>query len=294
MDLRSRTLIMMKEMRFKGETVVFYANDIDGATASWVYRKKDPSEDVKYISCDRSEDLSSHFFRKCEIYFLGICPDKELYIHLRKGNNNRVVIFNNDQSCKSQYDRFLNDPDLFFHTSQTCNQSMWKYYFSEEECPEGVNYVNDALLSVNRLPDSASVLAYLEGKVLNHTAISDYIDKMSNVITQEKVVREGLVIKDMLDRMIADISSNHYLTEISGYKVPIVCCNKSLSDKVAHNILGDYPFSCSFYVEDGVQKLFLRSKKDGVDVSTIARSYGGHGMPRFASISINRKEYFIT
>jgi intracellular sulfur oxidation DsrE/DsrF family protein len=281
-------------MRFKVNTVVFYSNDIDGATSSWVYNKKDPSEDVKYIRCDQDENFSSYFFKKCQIYFIGVCPDKELYLNLRKGNNNRVVIFNNDASCKNQYERFLNDPDLFFHTSQTCNQSMWKYYFSEEEIPEGVNYVNDALQGANRLPDSGNVLAYLENKDLDHNLVSQFVEDMSNIITQEKIVREGKIIKGMVDRMIKEISGNHYLTEISGYKVPIVCCNKSLGHRVAQEILGDYPFSCAFYFEDGIQKLLLRSNKGGVDVSQIAKSFGGHGMPRFASISINRREYFIT
>jgi hypothetical protein len=280
-------------MKFKGDTIVFYSNDIDGATSSWVYNKKDPSEGVKYIGVEDTEDFSSHFFKKCTIFFLGVCPSKELYLHLRKGNNNRVIIFNDDPACKEEYSRFLADPDLYFHTTQTCNQSMWKVYFSEEKPPEGITYINDALNGLNSLPDSNNVIAYLENKELNHETIKGFVDDMSNIVSQEKIVKEGKVVRELVDKMVSEIASNHYFTDIDGYTVPVVCCNKSLGARVARVILGDYPFSCAFYIEGGVQKVFLCSRKGGADVSKIAKTYGGHGMPRVASITIKRKEHFI-
>ena len=279
-------------MKFKGETLVFYSNDIDGATSAWVYGKTDPSEDVKYIKCEDIDTYVSNFYRKCKIYFLGICPTTEFYLHLRKGNSNRVIIFNNDKSCKEEYSRFLNDPDIYFHTSQTCNQSMWKVYFSELDIPEGINYVNDALNRTNILPNSDNVIAYLDGKELTPKLIEQFVRDMGDVITQEKIVKEGMVVCKVFEDLVSEISSYHYITEIDGHKIPITCCNKFLQDKVSSMILGDYPFSCVYHIEDGQQKILLKSNS-GVDVAKIAKKFGGNGIPRVANITIKRKEFFI-
>lgn len=74
------------------------------------------------------------------------------------------------------------------------------------------------------------------------------------------------------------------LHDICGHQVPCVNDTTDMISEIAGALAVGHPFGACYFVraEDGKVVFSLRSTKDGIDVSEVAKSMGGGGHPRAA------------
>ena len=93
----------------------------------------------------------------------------------------------------------------------------------------------------------------------------------------EELKQEGASILRAQQQQVNRIAKNAYETEIAGYKVLIVN-SSSYASEVGNYLATGRPFSVVWFEDSkGDKVLSFRSKEDGVDVSEIAKLYGGGG-----------------
>lgn len=163
---------------------------------------------------------------------------------------------------------------------------LWKYLFPDKDVADLFKYIKDRDIWRWELPNSKEVsagLSLLSGDINAQSKytfdVTGLIEKGKTVLEyQDQQVSKILKIKKYLPRMI-----------INGYNV--ICINTTtLISEIGNALSIDEPFVAMYFDTDKARVYALRSNaenKDYVDVSIIAKLYGGGGHKHAAGFSTN-------
>lgn len=97
----------------------------------------------------------------------------------------------------------------------------------------------------------------------------------------DQLVEEGEAILRGHEKNIGEFCRHAYQAEIGGYTVPVVNVPYHYASDTANALLAAYPdapfAACWFQVSDGKRQFSLRSDDSRVDVSEVAKKFGGGG-----------------
>lgn len=105
-----------------------------------------------------------------------------------------------------------------------------------------------------------------------------------------RLIDEGTIVLRSHTANVLKFCAESFIEKISGYEVP--CCNVPYhyASDVAHQLLADFPeapFAMSWFKRgDGMFQASLRSEDHRVDVSEIAKKYGGGGHRNAAGFQV--------
>ena len=105
-----------------------------------------------------------------------------------------------------------------------------------------------------------------------------------------KLIDEGKIVLRAHQANIPKFCAESFTEKIGGYEVP--CCNVPYhyASDVAHQLLADFPeapFTMSWFKRgDGLFQASLRSENHRIDVSEIAKTYGGGGHRNAAGFQV--------
>jgi uncharacterized protein len=150
------------------------------------------------------------------------------------------------------------------------------------EAPWFLPYVQDRDLWLKQLPNTEEVNMVIGG---TPKTIDDYDNLVSR--QESEVLAEGRILLKNKERQIENAINNSFYMEIAGYLVRVVNCSEGgLISDVGHALGEDSPFAATFFLTDSRVVFSLRSREDGIDVSEIARKFGGGGHKHAAGFSI--------
>lgn len=279
-------------MKFKSESVVIHSDTIDGYTSAWCLRTHGTT-DYKFIAWKETDNISKLFFKKCTIYFLDIAPPLEFYHKLREDNNNRVFLIDNKEKNRELYGIVANDPDIIIDSKFSCCEIMWSK-FSTKTFPIGLTYIADYTMNRNRMQNIKDIIFYLKRSNLSLDTIDLFITRMTDATGQDVILKEGKIIKEHYDCLISNALKQKYEGNILGYIVPMLNATEDIAHTLASILCKDVPFSAVWFVDNkGMQRYVLKSDSNGIDVSEIARQYGGAGHSKSSGFTIKRKDFFI-
>ena len=159
----------------------------------------------------------------------------------------------------------------------------WDHLFAGEPRPWLVNYVEDRDLWYFRLPGSKAVNAYL-GVLPFEFAAWTGADELGH----ERAKALGEVVLAKLEQYVSEVSKNARLITLAGHRVPAVNASPVDTSELLESLAVGHPFALSWSVRfDGVFQYSLRSSADGLDVSEIAKAYGGGGHAHAAGFQSN-------
>lgn len=146
-----------------------------------------------------------------------------------------------------------------------------------------VNYVQDRDLWQWKLPDSRLVSAAIE----SYARTFEEWDSLAGM-AHDDLRQAGEVIERYRQRCIESAVALARRVEIAGHVV--LCANVSemrFGSDTAHELADGQPFGAYWFLRaDGIVQFGLRSREDGVDVSEIARQYGGGGHKHAAGFQV--------
>lgn len=161
----------------------------------------------------------------------------------------------------------------------------WKYLYPNKEMPLLFSYVQDRDLWTWKLPNSKEVSAALR-------SYKPFFTEWQQFLSDENIgwlVTVGKAILRYQNQQIEMVLSREpSLVEIGGYSVP--CINSTtLVSEIGNELAQGQPFAaCYFDTNDGKRVFSLRSTDEGVDVSGIAKQYGGGGHRNAAGFTVER------
>lgn len=195
-----------------------------------------------------------------------------------------IVVIDHHKTAQDQ----LGDLDFaIFDMAKSGCVLTWEYLFPHTPVPILFYYVQDRDLWQWKLPNSREVSAALRSYEPKLEVWEDF----QTPAAVEKLKSEGIAILRYQNGCVdASLSNDIEMMEIGGHIVPILNCTHLISE-VGNALAGGYPFAAMYFDvgSPNPKRVFsLRSTDDGIDVSAIAKLYGGGGHPRAAGFSVSR------
>lgn len=140
--------------------------------------------------------------------------------------------------------------------------------------PGFLAYIEDRDLWAKKIPHADLVTTALRCRPWTFQAWSD----LANTFDVSRLLTEGTAIQSFKDRLIAAAVSSALEVDVAGHKV--MGANVSSIDiisEVGHALAQGRPFAAVYFTANGKTIWNLRSTKEGLDVSVIAKRFGGGG-----------------
>lgn len=169
----------------------------------------------------------------------------------------------------------------------------WNYFHPIDPVPLFLEYIQDRDLWKWELPSSKAVSVGLQ---LYEMTPQSYLDLMYMKEITELLAIEGEVVLRYQEKQIERILLQEpEMVIIAGYEVP--CRNHTdvnILSELCQRMAEGKPFgACYFDVPGGNRVFSLRSCEDGMDVSEIAKKYGGGGHKHAAGFNVPRQRGII-
>lgn len=149
----------------------------------------------------------------------------------------------------------------------------WDYFYPDEECPPLMHHIQDRDLWLFKLEGTREIQA----NVFSYPYDFEVWDKLMDT-DPVKMIPEGAAIERKHHKDVAElVSVTKRRMLIGGYDVPVASLPYTLTSDAGHLMCKDEPFAACYWDTPEGRVMSLRSTDEGVDVSEIAKQYGGGG-----------------
>lgn len=257
--------------------VLYHANCPDGFCAAWVARKY--LGDCDFIPVQYGEDPPDVEGR--DLYILDFSYKRPVMEKLVK-DAGEILVLDHHKTAEVELrglSEFVTEnsstPHRFvFDMGKSGGRLTWEQFFGTEPSPWLVNYTEDRDLWRWQLPASREVNAALA----SYPRTFEQWDILNTFPTPlDTLAREGSAILRFQNQLVESICSTAREVELGGHKV-LAANTCVMISEVAGKLSEGKPFgACWFIRSDGKKQWSLRSRDGGMDVSIIAKGYGGGG-----------------
>lgn len=173
---------------------------------------------------------------------------------------------------------------LYFYFDMNHSGAMlaWKCYFPNEEAPQLLKHIEDRDLWKFLLPGTREIQANLFSHPYDFDVWDDLMfSDLNNLIAEGKAI-ERKHFKD-INELLAVCKRRMV---IGGHNVPVASLPYTLTSDAGNIMAEGEPFAVCYYDSPDGRNFSLRSKETGIDVSEIAKMYGGGGHKHAAGFKV--------
>lgn len=163
----------------------------------------------------------------------------------------------------------------------------WDYLFPGEQRPPLLGHVEDRDLWRFKLPGTREIQAF----VFSHEYTFEQWDKMmaADQVELLKMTAAGAAIERKHHKDVAElVGVCKRRMVIGGHDVPVASLPYTLVSDAAHLMAQGEPFAACYWDTSDGRTFGLRASDDGLDVSDIAKQYGGGGHAKAAGFKVPR------
>lgn len=160
----------------------------------------------------------------------------------------------------------------------------WEYFRPDRPAPLFFMYLQDRDLWTKKLPGVDDFTAALRSYAQDFNLWDKLCDN-----GPQALITEGYAIQRYYRTLVDQAKKHAHTRVIAGYPVPVVNASMFMSSEVAGELAEGHPFA-AVYVETATDTIWsLRSRApDGVDVSEVAKRFGGGGHKHAAGFTVPR------
>ena len=261
--------------------VIYHGNCADGFTAAWAIWKA--HKDWEFYPGKYQEEPPDAADR--EVWFVDFSYKRPVILEMAK-TASFIHILDHHKSAEADLVDLPENVDVKFDMNKSGARLTWGRFHPLEDIPWLVNYVEDRDLWKFRFEQTEEVSAYIFSHQYNFYTWSGIQAELESAKDRESVVEQGRAILRKQTKDIEELLQNKFRFPIGGHTVWVANLPYTLCSE-AGNILAECePFAATFYL-DGKSAIFsLRSDENGVDVSEIAKLYGGGGHKHAAGFKV--------
>lgn len=261
--------------------VLYHAGCADGFCAAWLFHHAFP--DAEYVPVSYGQDPPDVTGR--EVYILDFSYKRPVLEEMiRKASS--LVVLDHHKTAEAE---LAGLPGCTFDLGKSGGRLAWEYLVGRglltgsiaASVPWLVEYTEDRDLWRWSLPNSKEINAALRTyrhsfSLWNLIAFSD----------GKLLVFEGVAILRAQDQCVQAHVSNAREITLAGHRV--LCVNATVhQSEIGEELAKNRPFSVTYRDrKDGLREYSLRSRDGGLDVSVIAKQFGGGGHPQAAGFEL--------
>lgn len=268
-------------------TIIYHANCTDGFCAAWLLHGAFPSAefvpanygDVPPAVNGKEVVIADFSYPAAVLKAMASVAESVIVFDHHKTAAGLVDIHDYDGTGKLliEFDQSKSGARLvweFLCANHMLADELHTHYADEPHWLVG--YTEDRDLWRWALPNSQAINAAIR----SYPFAFDVWNELSKLAPQNQLVVEGEAIARYRQQLVDQHVRHARMTWFSGYEVPFVQCTISeLYSDIAGQLAEDHAFAVCYVdaADQGFRLLSLRSRNDGIDVSEIAKQFGGGG-----------------
>ena len=247
-----------------------------GAYAAW----KIFGDTAEYIPAQHGRPVPEHLAGK-ELYLIDFCYPQAVMDDLAKIAKSLIVL-DHHEGVREIAEKF---PGVY-DPSRSGATVAWSYFHPDTSVPVLLQYVQDGDLYVFKLPDSRAVLAYAYARKFSFDEWDRLVSEFEDENTRTKLIEKGKIYAEHFAILVEQVAHKAILVSFEGYECYLAGAADMFTSDVG-NMLARIkpPFGIIAKLHGDALNVSLRSD-DSIDVSAIARKYGGNGHPHAAAFRI--------
>jgi hypothetical protein len=206
----------------------------------------------------------------------------------------RVLVLDHHKTAATELDGLeaecLNTKIVF--DMERCGSMLaWRHYFPDEPAPLFLTYIQDRDLWTKKIPGveefTSALRSYpMDFGIWNQIIIESYRAERGGL--PEPLISEGVAIQRYFRMLVESTKKHAHPRNIAGYTVPVVNASLFMASEVCGELAEGQPFA-AMYAETATDVIWsLRSRVDGIDVSEVAKKFGGGGHRNAAGFTAPR------
>lgn len=256
----------------KEDIIVIYhgycPDGFGGAYAAW---KKFGDSAFYHPAQDRTQPEIN--IQNKEVYIIDFSYPKEVLKKIEQ-EAKRLVILDHHISVKAAV---MSVREHVFDNDHSGVGIAWKYFHPENPMPKLLAYVEDDDLWKHSLPHWAEIGAFLSTIEFNFKIWEKFIMEFENKDLFEHYIEKGHAYAEYASHICNQLVKQAELVQFEGYEVLAINSNGILRSQLGNLLVKKHPpFSIIWSLRSTYWHFSLRSEK-AVDVSEIAKKYGGGG-----------------
>ncbi|WHZ35715.1 phosphohydrolase [Sagittula sp. MA-2] len=265
---------------------IYHANCADGFTAAWAVREA-LGDAVEYIPASYGSEPPK--VAGADVIIVDFSYKRPVLERMAMSARS-ILILDHHKTAKDDlkgipapvggwdlHRSCAGNPVALFDMERSGAQMAWDY-FCRGERPFLVDVVADRDLWRWKIDQSREINAVIGSHEMTWDTWHELAARLQADADIGRVAAEGEAIlraHDKLVRQVIDVSKRRMM--IGGHDVPVAAAPYALASDTAGTMAEGEPFAAT-YVDGPKGRAFsLRSRADGLDVSSIAQAYGGGG-----------------
>lgn len=271
-----------------GPLVIYHGNCADGFSAVWCFWRK-YGAGADYVAGVYQQDPPDVTGR--DVYLVDFSYKRAVVEKMLEAAN-RVTLIDHHKTAMDDLlglrsldygDRF----GWFCDLNRSGATLAWDYLFPDEERPLLLGHVEDRDLWRFKLAGTREIQAL----VFSHEYSFETWDKLMSADQVEllKMTAAGAAIERKHHKDVTELVSVCKRRMVIGaYDVPVASLPYTMVSDAAHLMAQGEPFAACYWDTAAGRVFGLRATDDGVDVSDVAKQYGGGGHAKAAGFSVPR------
>lgn len=265
-------------MAAKKPVVIYHGDCSDGFGGAYAAWKKFGKK-AEYFGLKHGWSLPQEYSGR-EIYFIDIVPSEPVFKQLLK--NNRVIALDHHISAQKLV-RMANDYRYAINNSGSV--VAWKYFHPDKPAPRLLKHIEDTDLWKFKLKNTREIFARLQFVDYDFKKWDKFAKALENPKSRRSAIEKGELILEYERRIVRRLVDNAELVKFEGYKTYAVNSPILESEIGAALVKKLSPIAIIWRQKNGKKVFSLRSNGK-VDVSKLAKRYGGGGHKASAGFNI--------
>jgi oligoribonuclease NrnB/cAMP/cGMP phosphodiesterase (DHH superfamily) len=264
---------------------IYHGNCADGFGAAWAVRQALPAAEFFAASYQAPPpDVTG-----LDVVMVDFSYKRPVLLEMA-AKANSILILDHHKSAAEDLIDLPGNVICEFDMNRSGAMMAWNPYFPDRDPPKLIEHIQDRDLWRFNLDGTREIQA----NIFSYPYDFDVWDALMACDVQT-LRTEGGAIERKHHKDIAElINVTKRRIVIAGYDVPIANLPYTLSSDAGHQMAQGEPFAaCYWDTEDG-RNFSLRSADDGMDVSEIAKQFGGGGHAKAAGFKVPRDHVLAT
>jgi len=262
---------------------IYHGLCADGFTAAWVVWKFYGEGNVDFHAASHGELPPEVDDR--EVYVVDFSYPRPVMEEMARRARKLTVIDHHITAAQDLEGLIRNDGvvDGVFDMNKSGCLLTWEWFFKDIQPPQALLAVSDRDLWKFELPRTREIFLALTSYPYDF-AIWDTLMEADRF---ESLRQDGIALNRKQQKDIAEIiAAGRHLITIAGHTVPACNVPSIWASDAGHIMAQGHPFAACFWVDGNKIAFSLRSTPDGLDVSEIAKQFGGGGHKHAAGFKL--------
>ncbi|OGG62376.1 hypothetical protein A3C19_00315 [Candidatus Kaiserbacteria bacterium RIFCSPHIGHO2_02_FULL_54_22] len=177
-------------------------------------------------------------------------------------------------------------PEHVFDEKRSGATIAWSYFHPDTSVPALLKHVEDGDLYLFKLPDTRAVIAYVYIRPFAFSEWDRFAQELENEETRKSLIEKGRVYAEHFALLVEQIANKAVLVSFEGIECYLVTAADMFKSDVGNELARRKPpLGLIVNFHGDVINVSLRSDPS-IDVSAIAKKYGGSGHPQSAAFRL--------